>query len=129
MLGVPILVNMKQTEANLWNGKIYDARGGSLWDAKISLSRTDMLEVRGCVGGFLCGGDVSYQTVQLAIWALYRGDLCFWCGYRERIEYTRFLCAFIPTAGGEVYIKLTGPKDTVDSQKPAFEKFLQQTGF
>ena len=57
MLGVPILVGMKQTEANLWNGKIYDARGGSLWDAKISLSRTDMLEVRGCVGGFLCGGE------------------------------------------------------------------------
>jgi uncharacterized protein (DUF2147 family) len=56
MLGVPILINMRQTQANLWNGKIYDARGGSLYDSKISLSRNDMLEVRGCVAGFLCGG-------------------------------------------------------------------------
>jgi uncharacterized protein (DUF2147 family) len=56
MLGVPILINMKQTQANLWNGKIYDARSGSLYDSKISISRNDMLEVRGCVAGFLCGG-------------------------------------------------------------------------
>lgn len=56
MLGVPILINMKQTQANLWNGKIYDARSGSLYDSKVSLSRNDMLEVRGCVAGFLCGG-------------------------------------------------------------------------
>jgi uncharacterized protein (DUF2147 family) len=56
MLGVPILINMKQTQANLWNGKIYDARSGSLYDSKVSLSKTDMLEVRGCVAGFLCGG-------------------------------------------------------------------------
>jgi uncharacterized protein (DUF2147 family) len=56
MLGVPILIGMKQTQANLWNGKIYDARSGSLYDSKISLSRNDMLEVRGCVAGFLCGG-------------------------------------------------------------------------
>jgi uncharacterized protein (DUF2147 family) len=56
-LGIPILIGMKQTEANLWNGKIYDATRGSLWDAKISVSRSDMLEVRGCVGGFICSGE------------------------------------------------------------------------
>ena len=57
MLGVPILIGMRQTEANLWNGKIYDATRGSIFDAKISLSRTDMLEVRGCVAGIFCGGE------------------------------------------------------------------------
>jgi uncharacterized protein (DUF2147 family) len=56
-LGIPILINMKQTEANLWRGSIYDATKGSVWDAKISLSRGDMLEVRGCLGGFICGGE------------------------------------------------------------------------
>jgi uncharacterized protein (DUF2147 family) len=56
-LGIPILINMKQTEANLWNGKIYDATKGNVWEAKISLSRSDMLEVRGCLGGFICGGE------------------------------------------------------------------------
>jgi uncharacterized protein (DUF2147 family) len=63
MLGVPILINMRQTEPNLWSGKIYDARGsalmagGGIWDAKISLSKKDMLEVRGCVGGVFCDGE------------------------------------------------------------------------
>lgn len=56
MLGVPILIGMRQTEANLWNGKIYDATRGSLFDSKISISRSDMLEVRGCVAGIFCGG-------------------------------------------------------------------------
>ncbi|MDQ8727739.1 DUF2147 domain-containing protein [Bradyrhizobium sp. LHD-71] len=56
MLGVPILINMRQSESNLWNGKIYDARGGSIYDAKISLNRKDMLEVRGCVASIFCGG-------------------------------------------------------------------------
>jgi uncharacterized protein (DUF2147 family) len=56
-LGIPILINMKQAEANLWKGKIYDATKGSLWESKISVSRSDMLEVRGCFGGFICGGE------------------------------------------------------------------------
>jgi uncharacterized protein (DUF2147 family) len=57
MLGVPILINMKQTQANRWDGKIYDARGGSIYDANVSLNRNDMLEVRGCVAGIFCGGE------------------------------------------------------------------------
>ena len=56
MLGVPILVGMKQTEANKWEGKIYDPTRGSLWSAKLSVSRNDMLEVRGCFG-FICDGE------------------------------------------------------------------------
>ena len=57
MLGVPILIGMRQTEANLWNGKIYDATRGSIFDSNISLSRSDMLQVRGCVAGIFCGGE------------------------------------------------------------------------
>jgi uncharacterized protein (DUF2147 family) len=56
MLGVPILINMKQTEANKWEGKIYDANGGSLYDSHISVTRNDMLAVRGCMGVIFCGG-------------------------------------------------------------------------
>jgi len=37
----------------------------------------------------------------------------------------KMLGAFIPSAGGEVYMKLTGPKETVDAQKPAFEKMVE----
>jgi Uncharacterized protein conserved in bacteria (DUF2147) len=57
MLGVPILINMKQTQANRWDGKIYDATRGSLFDSNISVNRQDMLEVRGCVAGIFCGGE------------------------------------------------------------------------
>jgi uncharacterized protein (DUF2147 family) len=57
MLGVPILINMKQTQANRWDGKIYDARGGSIYDANVTLNRNDMLEVRGCVASIFCGGE------------------------------------------------------------------------
>jgi uncharacterized protein (DUF2147 family) len=56
MLGVPILINMKQTESNKWEGKIYDANGGSLYDSHISVTRNDMLAVRGCMGVIFCGG-------------------------------------------------------------------------
>jgi uncharacterized protein (DUF2147 family) len=56
MLGVPILIGMKQSQSNLWNGRIYDARSGSIYESKMSVSRSDMLEVRGCVGGIFCGG-------------------------------------------------------------------------
>jgi uncharacterized protein (DUF2147 family) len=61
-LGIPILVNMKQAEANLWNGKIYDPTRGSLWTAKLSMSRTDMLEVRGCLGIICMGEDWKRVT-------------------------------------------------------------------
>jgi hypothetical protein len=57
MLGMPILINMKQTQANRWDGKIYDATRGSLFDSNISVNRQDMLEVRGCVAGIFCGGE------------------------------------------------------------------------
>lgn len=57
MLGVPILIGMRQTEANLWNGRIYDATRGSIFESNISLSRNDMLQVRGCVAGIFCGGE------------------------------------------------------------------------
>jgi hypothetical protein len=57
MLGMPILINMKQTQPNKWEGKIYDATRGSLFESNISVNRADMLEVRGCVAGIFCGGE------------------------------------------------------------------------
>jgi uncharacterized protein (DUF2147 family) len=57
MVGVPILIGMKQTQANRWDGRIYDARGGSIYDANVTLNRNDMLEVRGCVASIFCGGE------------------------------------------------------------------------
>jgi len=61
-LGIPILINMKQTKPNRWEGKIYDPQGtalisaGGMYDAHITLKQ-DVLEVRGCFGQFVCGGE------------------------------------------------------------------------
>jgi uncharacterized protein (DUF2147 family) len=60
--GIPILISMKQTKPNRWEGKIYDPRGttftraGGIYDANITLNK-DVLEVRGCFGPLACGGE------------------------------------------------------------------------
>jgi len=61
-LGIPILINMKQTKPNRWEGKIYDPQGttftsaGGVYEGSITLNK-DVLEVRGCVGRVVCGGE------------------------------------------------------------------------
>ncbi|RZA28500.1 MAG: DUF2147 domain-containing protein [Proteobacteria bacterium] len=65
MLGIPILINLKPTEANSWAGKVYDPKGstfmaaGGIYDVKIKLAKKDTLEVRGCMMGICDGEDWS----------------------------------------------------------------------
>jgi uncharacterized protein (DUF2147 family) len=56
-LGMPILLGMKQTGYSEWSGQIYNSEDGHTYSAKISLTGPDTLQVRGCVFGFLCGGE------------------------------------------------------------------------
>jgi hypothetical protein len=37
----------------------------------------------------------------------------------------KMLGAFVPTLSGEIYLKLTGPKNTIDANKAAFEKMIE----
>jgi uncharacterized protein (DUF2147 family) len=61
-LGIPILLNMKKNlsenkgDYDQWDGKVYNAENGKLYDSKIKLTAPDKLELKGCVLGFLCGG-------------------------------------------------------------------------
>lgn len=55
-LGIPILLGMKPKDGK-WEGKIYNAENGKTYEASISLTGNDVLDVRGCVMGFLCGGE------------------------------------------------------------------------
>lgn len=57
-LGMPILLGMAQTGPNKWEGEIYNAENGKTYSSNISLAynNPDLLQVRGCVLGFLCGG-------------------------------------------------------------------------
>jgi len=57
-LGIPILINMKPTGADKWEGQIYNAQNGKMYDASVSLESEKALKVRGCVlGGLFCGGE------------------------------------------------------------------------
>lgn len=57
-LGMPILIDMKKKPgAESWEGQVYNAKDGKLYDSSITPEGTDQLEIRGCVLGFLCGGE------------------------------------------------------------------------
>jgi uncharacterized protein (DUF2147 family) len=58
-LGMPILLDMTRTKPGKdeWEGHIYNSKDGKTYEGKISMSRPDELEVKGCFLGFLCGGE------------------------------------------------------------------------
>ena len=56
--GMPILLDMKKKAgADQWEGQVYNSKDGKLYSSSITLSSPDQLEIRGCVLGFLCGGE------------------------------------------------------------------------
>src|ERR1700755_3458404 len=57
-LGMPILLAMKKKAgAEAWEGQVYNAKDGKLYDSTIKPVGKDGLEIQGCVLGFLCGGE------------------------------------------------------------------------
>lgn len=57
-LGMPILLGMKKKQgADQWAGQVYDAKDGRTYSSTITPADTDHLKIRGCVLGFLCGGE------------------------------------------------------------------------
>jgi uncharacterized protein (DUF2147 family) len=57
-LGMPILINMKRKPGlDQWEGQVYNAKDGQLYSSTIRPVDSDQLEIRGCVLGFLCGGE------------------------------------------------------------------------
>ncbi|MGW1423975.1 DUF2147 domain-containing protein [Bradyrhizobium manausense] len=57
-LGMATLINMKKTAgAEQWEGQVYNAKDGQMYSATITPAGTDQLEIKGCVLGFLCGGE------------------------------------------------------------------------
>ena len=57
-LGMPILIDMKKKAGlNQWEGEVYNAKDGQSYSATITPVGEDQLEIKGCVLGFLCGGE------------------------------------------------------------------------
>src|SRR5271163_1436596 len=57
-LGMPILLDMKKKAgADQWEGQVYNAKDGQTYSSTIRPIGSDELEIKGCVLGFLCGGE------------------------------------------------------------------------
>jgi uncharacterized protein (DUF2147 family) len=67
-LGIPILLGMAKAKANpnRWDGEIYNSEDGRTYTAHISLAGDDVLQVEGCVLGFLCGSQNWTRVVDAA---------------------------------------------------------------
>jgi hypothetical protein len=57
-LGMPILLDMKKKPGtDSWEGQVYNAKDGQTYSSSITPVDADHLEIKGCVLGFLCGGE------------------------------------------------------------------------
>src|ERR1700722_6095410 len=57
-LAMPILIDMKKKPGlDQWEGKVYNAKDGQFYSSTIRPIGADQLEIRGCVLGFLSGGE------------------------------------------------------------------------
>jgi uncharacterized protein (DUF2147 family) len=57
-LGMPILLDMKKKPGtDQWEGQVYNAKDGQTYSSTIQPDGSDQLEIKGCVLGFLCGGE------------------------------------------------------------------------
>ncbi len=56
LLGTPILMAMKPSEPNKWDGKVYNPKEGSTWNISIILESPSRLKLQGCMLMF-CGGE------------------------------------------------------------------------
>jgi uncharacterized protein (DUF2147 family) len=57
-IGMPILIDMKKKPGvDQWEGQVYNAKDGQFYSSTITPTGTDQLEIKGCVLGFLCGGE------------------------------------------------------------------------
>jgi uncharacterized protein (DUF2147 family) len=58
MTGTAVLIGMKPTGGERWEGEVYNARDGKTYDSKMAVTPAGMLEIKGCVlGGLICGGE------------------------------------------------------------------------
>ena len=57
LVGVAILIGMKPTGDDRWEGSVYNPRDGKIYSSKIAMLPSGKLEIKGCMMGILCGGE------------------------------------------------------------------------
>lgn len=61
-LGMPTLLDMRESDPGEWEGKVYNAENGRTYDASIELDSANILHIEGCVLSVLCGGEDWKRT-------------------------------------------------------------------
>jgi uncharacterized protein (DUF2147 family) len=57
-LGLHVLIAMRPTKPNLWEGDVYNAENGKTYSSRMIMTAPDVLRIEGCVlGGIICGGE------------------------------------------------------------------------
>jgi uncharacterized protein (DUF2147 family) len=57
LLGLPVLIDMRPTRKERWEGQVYSAKSGYTYAATMALKSADVLRVEGCVlAGLSCSG-------------------------------------------------------------------------
>ena len=58
LAGISILMAMKPTGTNEWEGLVYNPKDGKTYTAQMSEPRPDQVRIEGCVlGGLICDGE------------------------------------------------------------------------
>lgn len=63
LLGTPILISMKPSEPNKWDGKVYNPKEGSYYNVSIILEDQSHLKLQGCMLIF-CGGETWTRVAE-----------------------------------------------------------------
>ncbi len=82
--GMPILLGMKPTGPGRWDGAIYNSQNGKTYSGGVSMTGNDGLRVRGCILGFLCGGETWTRGDPARPGALTQSDAALCAGLPEK---------------------------------------------
>ena len=57
LIGVPIVLGMRNAGGNAWEGQVYNAEDGNTYSGSFTMRNATTAELKGCVmGGLLCKG-------------------------------------------------------------------------
>src|ERR1700730_5501682 len=56
-MAMPVLLGMTASGPNQWAGQIYNSENGKTYSGGLTLIGADVLNLRGCIFGILCGGE------------------------------------------------------------------------
>ena len=54
MLGIPIVLNMRPSGGDKWDGQVYNAEDGKTYSGSCTMTGPDTAELKGCVAAVFC---------------------------------------------------------------------------